>query len=214
VNPYGPIARTSRETTRALILRATHYILLAAGVLGLAYAGYVIAYAHTYQALEQSKFESVSPGQKKRPVIEGNAIGEMEVPRLGMKAIFVQGDSPKILRHAVGHISGTALPGEVGNVVLDGHRDTFFRPLRDIRQGDSITLKTPDGDFQYQVESTAVVPPSDVHVLQPSSEQTLTLITCFPFYYVGPAPKRFIVRARQIERLPAQSSVAEAPSHF
>jgi sortase A len=214
VNPHGLIARAYRKTTRALILRATHYILLAAGVFGLAYAGYVIAYAHTYQALEQSNFESVSPGEKKHPVIEGSAIGEMEVPRLGMKAIFVQGDSPKILRHAIGHISETALPGEVGNVVLDGHRDTFFRPLRNIRQGDSITLRTPDGDFRYQVESTAVVPPSDVQVLQPSSEQTLTLITCFPFYYVGPAPKRFIVRARQIERLPAQSSVAEAPSHF
>ena len=81
-------------------------------------------------------------------MIEGSAIGEMEVPRLGLKAVFVQGDSPRILRHAVGHISETALPGESGNVVLTGHRDTFFRPLRNIRQGDVITLKTFDGDFR------------------------------------------------------------------
>jgi sortase A len=94
------------------------------------------------------------------------------------------------------------LPGQQGNVVLDGHRDTFFRPLRNIRQGDTITLKTLDGDFQYQVESTAVVPPTDIQVLQASSERTLTLITCFPFYYVGSAPDRFIVRARQVGPLP------------
>jgi LPXTG-site transpeptidase (sortase) family protein len=213
VNPYGPLAKTPRKT-RALILRAAYYIFVAGGAFGLGYAGYVIADAHTYQAIEQSKFESVSPTEERHPLIEGGAIGEMEVPRLGLKAIFVQGDSPRILRRAVGHISDTALPGEWGNVVLTGHRDTFFRPLRNIRQGDAITLTTVDGDFQYQVESIAVVPPSDVQVLQPSSQRTLTLITCFPFYYVGPAPKRFIVRARQIGRLPTPSAVADAPLRF
>jgi sortase A len=196
------------------MLRAAYYIFLAGGAFGLGYAGYVIADAHTYQAIEQSKFESASPAEERHPLIAGGAIGEMEVRRLGLKAIFVEGDSPRILRHAVGHIAETALPGEWGNVVLTGHRDTFFRPLRNIRQGDAITLTTVDGDFQYQVEWTAVVPPSDVQVLQSSSERTLTLITCFPFYYVGPAPKRFIVRARQIGRLPSHSAVADAPLAF
>jgi sortase A len=213
VNPYGPLAKTPRKT-RALILRAAHYILLSAGVFALAYAGYVIAEAHTYQTIEQSRFERVRPPEARNSVVEGSAMGEMDISRLGLKAIFVQGDSPRILRHAVGHIAETALPGEWGNVVLTGHRDTFFRPLRNIRQGDAITLKTLDGDFQYQVESTAVVSPSDVQVLQPSSTRTLTLITCFPFYYVGPAPNRFIVRARQIGPLPAPSAVAEAPLRF
>jgi sortase A len=108
------------------------------------------------------------------------------------------------LQRAVGHIPETALPGEMGNVVLAGHRDTFFRPLREVRPGDVITLKTPDGSFQYRVESTAVVPPSDVRVLQASSERTLTLITCFPFHYVGPAPNRYIVRAREVGTSPEQ----------
>ena len=105
----------------------------------------------------------------------------IEVPRLGLKAIVVQGDSAKLLRRAVGHLSETALPGEAGNVALAGHRDGLFRPLRDVRPGDSITLRTPAREFQYQVEWTAVVPPTVVRVLQPTSQQTLTLFTCFPF---------------------------------
>jgi sortase A len=198
-----------------VLLRAAYYVLLAGGVFGLAYAGYIVADAHIYQTIEESRFESVSLSlsEETHPVIEGSTIGEMEVPRLGLKAIFVQGDSPRILRHAVGHISETALPGESGNVVLTAHRDSFFRPLRSIQVGDAITIKTLDGKFGYQVASTEVVLPSDVQVLQPSSENTLTLVTCFPFYYVGAAPKRFIVRARQIGRLPAQPSTAEA-LHF
>jgi len=203
VNPHGPIAKTPRKS-RALLLRAAYYFLLASGAFGLGYAGYVIADAHIYQTIEESRFESVSPSEARHPVLlEGSAIGVMDVPRLGLKAIFVQGDSPRILRHAVGHISETALPGESGNVVLTAHRDSFFRPLRSIQPGDAITIKTLNGEFEYQVESTEVVLPSDVQVLQPSSENTLTLVTCFPFYYVGAAPKRFIVHARQIGRLPA-----------
>jgi sortase A len=133
----------------------------------------------------------------------------MNIPRLGLKTIVAQGQSSKVLRRAVGHLSESAMPGQPGNVTLAGHRDTFFRPLRKIQPGDAISFSTADGEFVYQVESTEVVMPSDVAVLQPSRENTLTLITCFPFYYVGNAPKRFIVRARQIGRLPAESSLAE-----
>jgi sortase A len=82
--------------------------------------------------------------------------------------------------------------------VLAGHRDTFFRSLKDVRAGDAITLRTRTADFAYVVESTAVVSPSDIHVLEPTGGHTLTLITCFPFTYVGPAPDRFVVRAREI----------------
>jgi sortase A len=86
--------------------------------------------------------------------------------------------------------------------------------LRDIRLGDAIALETFDGEFVYRVESTEVVSPSDVQVLEPSRENSLTLVTCYPFYYVGAAPMRFIVRAKQIGRLPAQSPVAETPARF
>jgi len=195
-------------------LRAAYYIFLTGGILGLGYATYVVVDARVYQAIEESRLPDIRPAQGPRIVVEGDVIGEMEVPRLGLKTIFVQGDSPRILRRAVGHLPETALPGEAGNVALAGHRDTVFRPLRGIQPGDAIMIKTPDGEFEYRVESTQVVLPNDVQVLQPSSENTLTLVTCFPFYYVGPAPKRFIVRARQIGRPPAQSSIAEALPHL
>ena len=114
--------------------------------------------------------------------------------------MVVQGDSAAILRLAVGHLADTALPGESGNVVLAGHRDTFFRPLKRVQVGDVITLKTRGGAFTYRVESTSVVPPTDVQVIRPTGRRTLTLITCFPFAYIGSAPNRFIVRAHRDRR--------------
>jgi sortase A len=195
-------------------MRGAFYFFLAAGIVALGYAGYVVADAHTFQAIEQSKFQNASASEANHPAIVGSAIGEVEIPSIGIDAMFVEGDSPKTLRRAVGHISETALPGEPGNVVLTAHRDSFFRPLRNIRQGDAITVKTRGGEYEYVVDWTEVVLPSDVQILGPSGGNTLTLVTCFPFYYVGPAPKRFIVRAHQTDTHPANSSVAEAPLHL
>jgi sortase A len=195
--PTGRTGRRQREG--AVILRLASYFFLVLGILALGYAGYVVLDAHAYQAYEQAKLENVTPGQAPPPpLVVGGVIGEILVPRLHLKAIVVQGDSHTILRRAVGHIPETALPGTPGNVVLAGHRDTFFRPLRNIRLGDAIDLKTPEGDFQYLVESTQVVPASDLEVLNAPSGHILTLITCFPFDYLGPAPNRFIVRAREL----------------
>jgi sortase A len=210
MNPDGAGTNKAHKL-RTSILLAAYYLFLTSGMAGLTYAGYVFVDAHNYQArelgaLEESRVKNVSRSEAPRLVIEGGVIGEMEVPRLGLKVIVVQGDSSRILRRAVGHIRETALPGESGNVALTGHRDTFFRPLRNIQSGDAITFKTLDAEFRYRVDSTAVVPPSDISVLQASSERTLTLITCFPFYYVGAAPNRFIVRARQVGPLTDQLS--------
>jgi LPXTG-site transpeptidase (sortase) family protein len=198
MNPPSEATVNRPRKAWTLILRAGYYLFLMAGILVLVYTAYTIADAHAYQAVEKAKFENVKGSKRDAPsqVVQGDVIGELEVPRLGLQTIVVQGDSAQILRRAVGHIVETALPGQQGNVTLAGHRDSFFRPLRNIRPGDTITLKTLDGDFQYQVEFTVVVPPSDMEVLQPSGERTLTLITCFPFYYVGSAPNRFVVRAR------------------
>jgi sortase A len=208
MNVRGYATRKDRRTN-SLTLRGAFYFFLAAGIIALGYAGYVVVDARAYQAFEKSRFENVSRSEAPHTVVEGEVIGEMDVPRLGIEAMVVQGDSSKLLRRAVGHMPETPLPWESGNVALAGHRDSFFRPLRNVRAGDAITLKTVNGEFQYEVESTEVVPPSDMHVLDATSGRTLTLITCFPFYYVGSAPDRFIVRARQVES-PAQA--AEHPT--
>lgn len=188
------MSRTHRAARRAA------RVLLAVGLLALGYTAYVVADAKAYQAIEQRQFEQARQDTAAAPaLVDGGSIGEIDIPRLRLTAIVVQGDSEAILQRAVGHLADTALPGESGNVVLAGHRDTFFRPLKRVHAGDAITLKTRHGDFAYRVESTSVVPPSDVQVLQPTGGRTLTLITCFPFSYLGSAPDRFIVRARETE---------------
>ena len=187
------------------ILRGACYFFFALGLLALGYAGFVFADSHVYQALEMKKFTQASPLSEPHIFSEGEVIGEIQVPRLGFNAIVVQGDSPASLRRAVGHISKSALPGEWGNVALAGHGDTFFRPLHDIRLGDAIKFTTPVPSFEYVVESIEIVAPNDIQVLDPSTGRDLTLLTCFPFYFVGPAPKRFIVRAREVDAaLPEQ----------
>jgi len=197
----NPLSYQAREIspTRTHILGGACYFFLALGVLALSYAGFVFADSHVYQALEMKKFKQAGLLSEPHILAEGDVIGEIQVSRLELNAIVVQGDSPANLRRAVGHISTSALPGEHGNVVLAGHRDTFFRPLHDIRLGDEIKFTTPARSFEYLVESIEVVAPNDIQVLEPSTGQELTFVTCFPFHFVGPAPKRFVVRAHEVD---------------
>lgn len=132
-------------------------------------------------------------------------VGQIRIARLGLDAMVAEGDDSRTLRNAVGHLPQTAFPGERGNVVLAGHRDTFFRGLKDIQEADRIDLITPDGVFTYRVVKTMIVSPELVDVMEPGTESMLTLITCYPFYYVGSAPKRFIVQAQQIFREPGEN---------
>ncbi len=125
-------------------------------------------------------------------------VGRLEIPRLGMNVMVREGEDEATLAEAVGHLPSTPLPGALGNVALAGHRDTFFRPLRKLRVNDRISIATLKGTYQYRVQSIRIVHPDDVSVLKASAEPTLTLVTCYPFYYVGAAPERFIVRARQV----------------
>ena len=160
----------------------------------------------THAAAETDSFESLSaerqqPEEKPAaPPEEGELIGRIKVPRLGVSAILMEGVGKKTLRRGAGHIPATAMPSEEeGNVGVAAHRDSFFRGLKDIREDDTIELTTLDGTFRYEVEWTKIVTPDDVSVLAPTEDAALTLVTCYPFYYVGSAPKRFIVRARRID---------------
>ena len=201
--------RQALTPTRRRFLRGAYYLFLVFGILSLGYAGFVYADAHTYQALEMKKFKEAGRLTEPRALAEGDVIGEIEVPRVGLDAIVVQGDSRASLRRGVGHLGKSALPGEGGNVALAGHRDTFFRPLRDIRLGDEIEFKTHENNFKYVVEAIEVVAPTDTQVLEITTGHDLTLITCFPFHYVGPAPRRFVVRGREVNRTLPEQPAAE-----
>jgi sortase A len=144
---------------------------------------------------EANGVSAVSPGMTVR---KGFPVGQIEIGTIGLAAMIMEGTDGRTLRHAVGHLPGTPLPGQQGNVVITGHRDTFFRELRKVTKDDEITLTTLDGSFRYRVDFTKVVDPDDISVLDDSSDATLTLVTCYPFYFVGPAPKRFVVRAHRI----------------
>ena len=124
-----------------------------------------------------------------------SAIGRISIPRLHLAAIVEEGVDNTTLSRAVGHIPGTALPGETGNIGIAGHRDTFFRALKDLQPHDQIDFTTHAGRFHYIVESLTVVDPTDVSVLRSKGGHDLTIVTCFPFSYIGNAPRRFIVHA-------------------
>jgi len=194
------------------VLRGFRVVLFAGAIFMLAYCAFVLVDTWVFQREQRRQFEqslrmnreanggalqpSHSTSSKDAPpAFTGGVIGRIEVPRLGVSVFVVEGTSSTALRRAVGHISGTALPGSPGNVGISGHRDRFFRPLRNIRQNDIITLTTLLGEFRYRVVSTRIVNPEDVGVLDQSGDEILTLVTCYPFYFVGSAPNRFIVRA-------------------
>jgi LPXTG-site transpeptidase (sortase) family protein len=130
------------------------------------------------------------------PPRPGEPIGRMEIPRLHLSAVILEGTAPKTLRVAAGHINGTALPGTAGNICIAAHRDTLFRPLREVQPRDAILITTTYGTFRYIIDRVEIVSPGDVRVLRPTTDQELTLITCYPFTYVGAAPKRLAVHAR------------------
>jgi sortase A len=141
---------------------------------------------------------AVHPPAAAPPVRRGDVIGELDIPRLRVSVMVFEGDDAGILGQGAGHIPGTALPAGVGNIGIAAHRDTYFRPLRVIHANDMLTLKTPAGTSRYAVTETKIVRPSAVGVLASAPGRDLTLVTCYPFSYVGSAPERFIVHARKI----------------
>ena len=190
------------------ILRWTQFGLLACGVLMLGYCGFVLLDTWAFQKREQLQFDRqlveriALPAAPKAlpPAAEGGLIGRIEIARLGVSVMVVEGTGSKALRRAAGHIVGTGLPGKPGNIGISAHRDTFFRPLRNIHKNDIITLTTLLGEYRYRVVSTRIVRPADVAVLDRGEGEILTLVTCYPFYFVGSAPDRFIVRAERVGR--------------
>ncbi len=201
------IPNSARSGRFLQLIRDTFLIV---GVLTLGYCGFVLLDTKLYQAHQARQFQqqlsSVWPamasggriGGPPITAIQSGSLGRIEISRIGIDAMISEGIDERTLRHAVGHIPGTPLPGQAGNVAIAGHRDTFFRGLRNVRHDDEITLTTLEGSYRYLVDTTQIVAPEDTQALNDSTDTVLTLVTCYPFYYIGPAPKRFVVRAHKL----------------
>lgn len=187
------------------LLRWSQRLLIITGTLAIGYVGFTLLDARLYQVSAKRSLESQIRQEKEhhesqpKPAVKtDDVLGRVDIPRLGISVAVLQGTSSRTLRLGAGHIEGTPLPGATGNSGIAGHRDTFFRELKDIRKNDEIKLQTATGIFHYEVDWVKVVDPDDINVLEPSAQDsTLTLVTCYPFYFVGSAPKRFVVRAHE-----------------
>ena len=150
--------------------------------------------------------EAVRAAHGVEATVEAQApIGRLEIPRIGLSVVVAEGDDEKTLKVAVGHLPDTSLPWQEGNTALAGHRDTFFRSLRRIQAGDEICFATRRGMFRYRVIRHTVVDSDALWVLDASPGAALTLITCYPFDYIGPAPRRFIVHAERVANVSESS---------
>lgn len=196
---------TRRRRALLTLTLVEHLLLLTAGLAFGWYAGVQVSAARDQaswaQELEQrtSLPKGSAAGSLSSQPARRALIGRVELQRVGVSAVAREGVDARTLRSAIGHVPETALPGERGNMAFAGHRDTFFRGLKNVRTGDQVVVTTTEGRYQYVVRDTKVVEPSDVDVLSHTPEPTLTLITCYPFDYIGSAPNRFIVRATLIQ---------------
>ena len=198
--------RMRRHRRRRLILLAS-FVLLAAGVYFLLSGARELIWPWLHQKKAAKTFPAPPPAvpQPAQPPVPkqldhslfhpGDTVAKLEIPRLSGAWYVVEGTDDKDLRLGPGHLPGTAFPGENGNCVIAGHRDTQFRKLKDIRKGDEIVLTTSIGSSRYRVIGYDIVKPTDTRSIQDTPNGMLNLVTCYPFYYVGSAPKRFIVHA-------------------
>jgi len=216
---YGEVAmrgtRYGGSNSRGTrLLRYVERVFLMGGVAALAWCAYIVTDAYILQRLARERLESTSretrfastssgaPSTKaasarSRPTT-GTPLAELSIPRIGLSAVVLHGTDAHTLRLGLGHIDNTPLPGEAGNVAIAGHRDSFFRPLRNVQVGDDILLETPEERVHYRVSAFRVVNSHDVAVVGPTREDALTLVTCYPFWFIGEAPDRFVVRATRI----------------
>ena len=173
------------------------WMLLGFGIGCLGVYAYESVEARRFQAEQTAAFEDAARTRSGPTVLkQGDLVGMLDVPRLRLSTPVIEGDDTGTLRRAVGHLPDTPMPWKAGNSAIAGHRDGLFRPLKDVKIGDEIRFRTTREEFRYRVTRTAIVKPDDLSVLAKQSDPaTLTLITCYPFYYVGSAPKRFVVHA-------------------
>lgn len=187
-----------------LFLRWTRRFLFITGALAVSYVALTLLHAKLYQEAAGNALKKQIDAREQHKASlpravakEGDVLGRIEIPRLGMMVAVLEGTRAQTLRLGVGHIEGTALPGEPGNIGIAGHRDTYFRGLKDIRESDEIRIQTATGLTRYEVDWIQITAPGDTGVLAPSAGSAITLVTCYPFHYIGAAPRRFVVHAHR-----------------
>jgi sortase A len=200
--------------------RILSLLLVTAGMILLTYVGYsYFSMYYEQQRLAERWEEQQRQAQAKTenasevPVAQDDGLTRVSIPKISLDAIIVEGTSHKQLKLGPGHVQNTPTPGEMGNSVISAHRDTFFRHLYELNKGDDIIVKRLGRSFTYQVISKKIVEPDDTSVLAASSDAKLTLITCYPIYYIGPAPKRLVVVSKLVEPAPASKAALQPAAH-
>jgi sortase A len=190
---------------RSRLLKWVERLFLIAGATALVWCAAILTDAYLIQHIARKRLESMSKtGSSTAPfthpiLAPGAPVADLSIPRIGLSAIVLQGSDDHTLSLGPGHFETTPLPGEPGNVVIAGHRDTFFRPLQNVQVGDDIILTAFGRHVHYRVLWFSIVDPGEVSVIGPTSDAVLTLVTCYPFHFIGPAPDRFIVRSIRVE---------------
>ena len=184
------------------------WIWLAIGVALLAYVGYEYASMHFEQQSLSAQWERQN-AQATRSAYPAapleDELTRLSIPKIGLDAVIVEGTSHRQLTIAPGHVKGTSLPGDDGNAVISAHRDTFFRHIYELQKGDGIVVRRGGHVFNFQVTGKKIVDPDDISVIQRTPDAELTLLTCYPTYYIGPAPERLVVFSKLV---PNQNAVA------
>lgn len=196
--------------TGSRVWRSLEWALLAVGVALGVYCAVILVEAQRTRRLpiEPVRVTMSLPGDAGSPPARsparvaptpGTVIGRIDIPSLHLSTPVLEGSDDATLSRGSGHIEDTPFPGEPGNIGIAGHRDTVFRPLKRVKIGAEMILTTSDRVYRYRIAKAFIVNPEDVYVLDPTEDPTLTLVTCYPFEFIGHAPRRFIVQARRID---------------
>ena len=194
--------------TRTFISNA----LIAVGALVLLYVGWAyFSMWHNQRTLSrQWKADHEAPATTNSPRRVDDGLVRVLIPKADVDAIVVDGVTRRELAVGPGHMPATPMPGELGNSVISAHRDTFFRHIGDLRSGDEITVRRGGDVYHFSVYKKRIVDPSDMSVVEPTPDAQLTLITCYPTYFIGPAPKRLIVSSKLVRKDPDLVSAASS----
>jgi sortase A len=206
------------QNLRALLVRqrlSAILMLIGTGVLGYVGSEYWAMY-HEQKVLQREWQEQqrniTSTRTNVKAVQQDDGLTRVSIPKINLDVIVVEGTNHRALRVGPGHLKTTPAPGEVGNSVISAHRDTFFRHIYELVKGDEIQVRRGGRTFTFQVTGKKIVEPSDVSVLKNSPDARLTLITCYPTYYIGPAPQRLIVFSKLVGDSQAGAQQAQRTS--